>query len=109
MTEAALPWRADKGCVIVRVRAAPKSSKDEIDAVADTPEGKAFKARVRAAPENGEANAAIERLFAEALDLPRRAVRLASGAKSRVKSLAVVGEPNDIERRLGEILAKLGA
>ncbi len=105
MAEGEAPWRNGKGCVIVRVRATPKSSKNEIGGVRETAEGPAFEARVRAAPEDGEANAALERLLAEWLDMPRGAVRLVSGGKGRVKSFAVGGDPEEIERRLAERLA----
>lgn len=95
-----LPWRLAGGCVIVRVRLTPKSSKDAIDGLEATADGPAFKARVRAVPEDGAANTALEKLLAGWLDVPRSAVRLSAGAKSRVKSLAVDGDPAGLEARL---------
>jgi uncharacterized protein YggU (UPF0235/DUF167 family) len=66
------PWRASDGCVIVRIRLTPKSSLEAIDGVTTpTAEGPAFTARVRAVPAEGEANAALERLVAKWLDVPR--------------------------------------
>lgn len=99
------PWRAGERCVIVRVRLTPKSSVEGIDGVAPTAEGPAFLARVRAVPAEGEANAALEKLVARWLDVPRSAVRVTHGAKSRVKSLTVSGETSCLEQRLS---AKLG-
>lgn len=96
----ALPWRLAGDCVIVRVRLTPKSSKDAIDGLEATADGPAFKARVRAVPEDGEANAALEKLVAGWLNLPRSAVRLSAGAKSRVKSLAVDGDLASLQARL---------
>jgi uncharacterized protein YggU (UPF0235/DUF167 family) len=49
-------------------------------------------ARVRAAPEGGEANAALLRLVAEALARPRSAVTLAAGHKARLKTLRIEGD-----------------
>ena len=95
-----MPWRHADACVIVRFRLTPKSFKDTIDGLEATAEGPAFKARVRAIPEDGAANAALERLVAEWLGLSKSAVRLISGGKSRVKCLAVHGENRDIETRL---------
>ena len=96
----ALPWRHAAACVIVRFRLTPKSSKDAVDGLETTAEGPAFKARVRAVPEDGAANAALEKLVAGWLDVPKSSVHLVSGAKSRVKSCAVEGDPGVIEGRL---------
>ena len=105
MTKAPQPWRQGDACVIVRVRLTPKSSKDMIDGIETTADGPALRARVRAVPSEGQANAAIERLLADWLDVPKSRVTLVSGGKSRVKSLSVSGEPATlaalIEARLG--------
>lgn len=95
-----LPWRQGAACVIVRFRLTPKSSKDAIDGLDVTADGPAFKARVRALPEDGAANAALERLVSEWLQVPKTAARLVAGTKSRVKSIAVGGDVNEIEERL---------
>jgi len=100
-----LPWRAGVGCVIVRVRLTPKSSIEGVRGVEPTAEGAAFAARVRAVPAEGEANAALERLVARWLDVPKSRVRVTHGAKSRVKSLTISGETGCLEERLR---AKLG-
>lgn len=101
------PWRIQQGCVIVRVRLTLKSSKDTIDGLDATADGTALKARVRAIPEDGQANTAIERLLAEWLDVPKSTVRLAAGGKSRIKSLAVSGDVEGLEQRLSAKLALL--
>lgn len=95
-----LPWRAKAGGIVVRVRLTPKSSRDAIEGIEETAEGPALKARVRAVPSEGEANAAVERLLADWLGVPRRSVSLAAGGKSRIKSLAVEGEPSTLDSRL---------
>jgi uncharacterized protein len=98
------PWRLagrpGAACVIVRFRLTPKSSKDGIDGLLITAEGPAFTARVRAIPEDGAANAALERLVAEWLQVPKSAVVLAGGAKSRVKTVSVGGNMDELEGRL---------
>jgi uncharacterized protein YggU (UPF0235/DUF167 family) len=99
------PWRVGKGCVIVRVRVKTKSSLEAIDGITPTAEGPAFSARVRAIPAEGEANAALERLVAKWLDVPKSAVRVTQGPKSRVKSLTVHGETDCLEQRLSAKLA----
>ena len=99
------PWRAGAGCVIVRVRLTPKSSVESVDGVAQSPEGAALAARVRAVPAEGEANAAVEKLIARWLDVPKSTVRVTAGAKSRIKSLTISGETNCLEQRLRAKLA----
>jgi uncharacterized protein len=99
------PWRTSNGCVIVRVRLTPKSSIEGIGGVGETAEGPAFSARVRAVPAEGEANAALERLVARWLDVPKGAVRVTHGGKSRVKSLTISGETGCLEARLKAKLA----
>ncbi|MGI9403680.1 MAG: DUF167 domain-containing protein [Hyphomicrobium sp.] len=101
------PWRTGNGCVIVRVRLTPKSSLEAIGGITTpTAEGPAFSAHVRAVPAEGEANAALEKLVAKWLDVPKSAVRVTQGAKSRVKSLTVSGETDCLEQRLSAKLMK---
>ena len=71
----------------------PKSSTDAIGAIIETPDGAAFQAWVRAVPENGAANEALEQLVAGWLGVPKRSVSLATGGKSRLKSLRITGDP----------------
>ena len=94
------PWRHGAACTIVHFRLTPKSSKDAIEGVTSTSDGPAFQARVRAVPEHGAANAALEQLGARWLDLPKRSVSLATGGKSRLKSLQIDGEPRELDKLL---------
>ncbi|MFV0369622.1 MAG: DUF167 family protein [Hyphomicrobiaceae bacterium] len=100
-----LPWKPIAEGILVRVRLTPKASRDCIEGVEATAEGAAIKARVRAIPADGEANAAVAALFAKWLGVPKSSVALVAGGKSRVKSLAVRGEPDALAR---EVAAKLG-
>ncbi|MBI1648345.1 MULTISPECIES: DUF167 family protein [Hyphomicrobium] len=105
MSSAEQPWRAGDGCVIVRVRLTPKSSIESVDGVIPSAEGVAFAARVRAVPAEGEANAAVEKLIARWLEVPKSTVRVTGGAKSRIKSLTISGETDRLEQRLRAKLA----
>jgi hypothetical protein len=95
-------WRQGDACIIAYFRLTPKSSKEAIDGVIETPDGPAFQARVRALPEDGAANTALEELAAEWLGVPKRSVSLATGGKSRLKSLRISGVPNALEGLLQE-------
>jgi uncharacterized protein YggU (UPF0235/DUF167 family) len=51
----------------------------------------------------GEANAALVRLLAKALGLPRSAVRIASGDTARVKIVEIDGlDEAEVRRKLGQ-------
>jgi uncharacterized protein (TIGR00251 family) len=64
--------------------------------------GEGWRARVAAPPERGRANEALCELLAEALDVPRRSVRVVVGDTARSKVIEIEGlDAAEIERRLG--------
>lgn len=103
----AVPWRRGDAGVIVYFRLTPKSAKDAVDGLQTTAEGLAFRARVRAIPEDGAANTALETLVSVWLRVPKRSVQLASGGKSRLKSIAISGDVDELDRRLTAKVAAL--
>ena len=64
-----------------------------------------LKVRVRSAPEDGAANESVRRLIAKAVGRPASAVRLEAGATSRVKVLAIEGDPAEIGAALQQVAA----
>jgi uncharacterized protein (TIGR00251 family) len=71
--------------------------------------GDAWKVRVTAPPEDGRANAAVLRLLADALSMPRGSVTLVSGHTGRDKIVLLDGVgPAQIERRLSSATADRG-
>ncbi len=111
MTPPKPPGRAirpnDAG-VTVTVRLTPKSARDEIVSVEDFGGEAVLKARVRAVPENGRANASLEKLIAKWLGLPPSSVKVVQGGKSRLKQVAIDGEPGALEKLIAGRLADLG-
>jgi uncharacterized protein len=101
------PWRAGKDHVLLRVRLAPKSARDAVEGLARTADGCTLQVRVRAVPEDGAANTALENLIAGWLGVPKSSVALSSGSKSRVKSIAIQGVPAELEARIAGKLAEL--
>lgn len=74
----------------IRVRLTPKAASDAIDGAGADAEGRRhLKARVRAVPEKGKANAALKALLAKALGAPKSAVAVEAGGANRVKTLSV--------------------
>lgn len=91
--------------VLLRVRLTPKSAKEEIVGIEKQSDGKSYiKAVVRAVPEKGLANKALEALTAKALGVAKRDVRVASGSKSRYKSVMVSGDPVALFDRITNLL-----
>jgi uncharacterized protein len=86
------PWRTIDDRLMLRVRLTPRASRDCVDGIVETPFGPALEARVRAVADKGEANAALEELIARALKLPKSAVAMTAGFRSRIKTLAIAGE-----------------
>ncbi len=61
--------------------------------------------RLAAAPVDGAANDALIEVLAEAFDVPKRSVRIVSGARSRTKRVEVAGvAPDALQARLRLIL-----
>ena len=86
------PWQVMTGGLVVTVRLTPKGGRDAIDGVEQTADGRSvLKVRVRAAPSEGEANAALVRLLAKSLDVAPRHVSLVAGATARIKRLEIAG------------------
>lgn len=81
---------------LLRVRLTPSGGADRIDGVTRDADGKrVLKARVRAAPEDGKANAALEALLAKELGVAKSKVSVTRGAAARLKTVSV--EDADID------------
>ena len=79
------------------VRLTPKSSADAIGGLHQAADGAVhLAARVRAVPEKGAANAALERLLADRLGLPKHAVSVVAGSTSRLKTVRLSGDAAQI-------------
>ncbi len=85
------------GRVVLAVRVIPRARKSGIEGV----RAGALAVRLAAPPVEGAANAALVELIAKSLGIPRRAVSLLSGERSRDKRLAISGiSAADVRRRL---------
>ena len=103
----AVPWRVVARGLELRVRLTPKSAHDRVEGLEATADGLAVKARVRAVPEDGKANAALEAVVAEWLKVPRRSVEVTNGGKSRIKTLTISGGGATLARAIQVALAAL--
>ncbi|MER8753432.1 DUF167 family protein [Mesorhizobium sp. M1050] len=88
------PFRLRDGGVDLFVRLTPKAALDRLEGVETSADGRShFKARVRALPENGAANKALEKLIAKTLDVPVSAVSIVAGGTARLKTVRIAGDP----------------
>lgn len=89
------------------MRLTPKGGRNAIDGVVQLADGRSvLKARVAAAPSDGEANAALTRLIAGAIGVPPRDVVLTAGATSRIKQFVISGNGPALIAALEKIAAK---
>ncbi|RUV13524.1 DUF167 family protein, partial [Mesorhizobium sp. M1A.F.Ca.IN.022.04.1.1] len=88
----ASPFRPRDDGIDLFVRLTPKAAVDRIEGIETAADGRShLKARVRAVPENGAANTALERMMAKALGVPGSAVSVVAGGTSRLKTLRIWG------------------
>ena len=100
------PWRYSTAGISVALRVTPRGGRDDIDGVETLANGRSVvKVRVRAIAEGGEANRAVTELIAKALGVTKASVRVLSGATSRLKQIAVDGDPAKLGAMLRELTA----
>jgi uncharacterized protein (TIGR00251 family) len=98
------PWRYSTQGISVAVRVTARSGRDEVGGLETLADGRiVLKVRVRAVADGGEANRAVVELMARALAVPKASVRIRSGMTSRLKQIAIDGDPP----RLGDALRRL--
>ena len=96
-----LPWRSNAEGVLLAVRVTPRASKDAVDGLWHDADGAAWLAlKVRAAPDDGQANKAVIALLGRTLALPKSAITLESGGAARLKRFSIVCNTYEIEARL---------
>jgi len=72
---------------LLKLHVTPRSSKNEIAGW----RGDTLCVKITAPPVEGTANAAVVKFIAEALKIRKTSIELASGAKSRKKTLRIAG------------------
>jgi uncharacterized protein (TIGR00251 family) len=73
--------------IVISVRVIPRSGRSAIAGIRDG----ALLVRLHAAPVDGAANAELIDVLADALDVPKRNVRIESGAAARTKRVSISG------------------
>jgi len=98
MTMAARPWSHIPGGLRLMVRLTPRAGRDALGGLREIEPGEPLLlARVAAPPLEGAANAALIKLVAKSLGLPKSAVTITAGDTSRIKALEIAGDPKVLE------------
>ncbi len=98
-------WRRGNGGIALLLRLTPKGGRDANDGWRTGADGRVYlKARVAVPPEDGKANAALIALLANALDVPKSAIRIVAGETARLKSIVIAATPALVARleRIGD-------
>jgi uncharacterized protein (TIGR00251 family) len=100
-------WSVTPDGLLLSVRVTPRGGRDGLDGVETLSDGRqVLKARVRAVPADGAANAALLALLAKTLALPRSQLSLVAGATARLKTVLARG---DSQALLAALESRLGA
>jgi uncharacterized protein (TIGR00251 family) len=100
------PFRRQPDGILLAVRLTPRASRNGIDGVKDGAHGPCVQARVRAAPEDGRANAALVELVADEIGVPKSTVAVVAGHSARLKTLRVSGDAAALEGRVAAWLTR---
>jgi uncharacterized protein (TIGR00251 family) len=90
-----MPVSAEAGEVRLRIRVTPRARQTALTGLTEADGRPALAVRLAAPPVDGAANKALLRFLAEALDLPRSAIRIVSGETGRVKLVHLAGADPD--------------
>lgn len=95
--------------VRLAVRVAPRAAADRVrGTIVDAGGQRRVKVAVTAVPEAGKANAALVRLLARLLKVPKSTLSVLQGASDRNKIVLVEGDPAELTRRIADALARQG-
>ena len=98
--------RRQSDAIVVFVRLTPKSSREALEGAEAAADGRVWlKARVRAVPEDGKANRALEKLVAKAAGVAKSDVAVTTGQTSRVKTVRIACAQGAQDQILGKLAA----
>ncbi len=103
-----IPASKNEDCIVLHVRLTPKSGAAFAAGIEHYDGRPVLKMHVTAPPDEGKANAAMIEFLAGWLGVPKSMVTLVSGRKSRLKSVAVSGNPEELIAKLIVLLEELG-
>ena len=94
--------RESAGGLSFRVRVQPRASRNEVDGDWQG----ALRIRLTVPPIEGRANEALRRFLADCLNVPLAAVKIASGQRSRLKRVEILGARAEQIRAIASLQQK---
>ncbi len=96
--------KTEKG-LILSVRLIPNAAQDQLAGFEKNAKGDVhLKVKVRAVPEKGKANKALEKFLAKSLGLPKSSFEVISGHTSRAKKVLITETPDEIREKFKTLL-----
>ena len=90
-------YRVEPAAIVLTVRLTPGADRDAVEGVGALADGRSVAhVRVRAHPQDDEANEALVALLARTFGRPKSAIQIVSGAGARIKNLRIAGNPPDL-------------
>lgn len=101
-----IPLTVARGALRVAIKLKPGGSVSRIEGVTRDAGGDCYlNVKVRAAPEKGQANAALIALLARAWRVPRQRMRISAGATRRRKTVLIESADDELLAQLTEWMA----
>ena len=105
-SERAEPFSVSADGLTLHIRLTPKGGRDAVDGIEQLSNGQAvLKIRVRALPEEGQANKALIKLLAATLECAASSIEIVAGATARIKTVKIKGHGPTLGDRLKSGLA----
>jgi len=99
------PWTRTETGLRLMVRLTPRAGANALGGLREIEPGQPLLlAKVTAPPLEGQANAALIKLVAKALGVPKSAVTIDAGETSRIKALEISGDPATLASLLERLL-----
>ncbi len=84
-------WKTHGDDLYLIVRVTPQASKDAVEKPEQDSTGRFhLKVRVRAIPDKGKANKAVETLLSRHFDIPKSKLAVVKGATDRLKTIRII-------------------
>ncbi|WID98396.1 DUF167 family protein [Bosea vestrisii] len=101
-------WSVTPDGLAIAIRLTPRGGRDSLGGIETLADGRqVLKARVRAAPTEGEANAALIVLLAEVLGVSRSQLSLTAGASARLKRIVARGDGEALAAQLQKRICEI--
>lgn len=101
------PFKITPSGLLLSVKLIPGAAKDQVVGIEKNADGASYlKVKVRAVPEKGKANKALEDFLAKSLGLPKSSFEVISGQTSRAKKVLITQDPKEIRARFKTLVDK---